>query len=901
MYHVFVSYSSANRDVAESFVRELTARGLNVWMDDADAERGDSEMGVPAGTKWRDSISAGLDSSMIVVVLDSATWRSSGVCRWEYEHALNAGKRIAVVRAVGDDDEEGGPSETVQPSTVDDDVERIVRLVAEHEAVVRAHTRLLIADSDEPTGFLGRLFGRDRVADDVEAILGGALENAGLKLSDRHRVVIEKTLASEASRRRRTRVARGSTLGVVTILAIGALAASVVAYQANSRSQVERNNQVSVLSASEAIAAHTGDEARAALKRGRHAADTDALRAATQIVEAKNRDSEIIYSGVSSPTGVAVSEDGSTIVVSEGDTLTVIHPDRDPIRLDAPGPLGAGSLTLSADGSRAVVLGAFRGNVSTEQYLLDVDSGEFELATGAFRSSALEPDGTVLTVNAYGDVLLDGALIEEGSGFAAPPVAAVGVSGGVAVLLDNGAIALPDQTASGEYRLVDRFGGSGTTGATGSPEHVAEQMEQYAPEAVSAEPASSTKPRTRPARIFACGDRVISWDRGTVQSADLDGLSATRKRVLNYLDSDQSRACFDGRGIFALGIRGSIVSVPDEGGLPRSLLRENPHAGRVAMATSPEGAWIVAARPDGTVVRALTEATARTYQDDGVFLRLPVSSGLLAITQDGGLRLDGAVLEGQRVNRLLAQRLATVEDGFWFPSGRWMYKLTDQGIETEIEIQEEIGVRDARTAADGSILMIASSAVIRIDPATGDYLATVVQLPEEVGSILDADVLASGTLVVLTSAGYVVEADADSGEVIESSSMTAGGQVGAVTRLDDGTILVMASDGVLRQLDHEFNEVRSMQWRGGAKQIDVLAGGDRVLVSGPKLGTIIVDSESFEVIDILDSSMGAAQAVTVSPDGSRVVSNVAYSIDDADSGDMGVATMSVVRRLVPGS
>lgn len=893
MFHAFISYSSANRDSAERMVRELTSRGLRIWLDDADAERGDAAMGVPAGTKWRDSIRDGIDASLLVVFLDSLSWRSSDVCRWEYMLALEAGKRIAVV-TVGDDDGGEGPAATVERTAGEGDLDWIVRLAAENDDVARAHTRLLQTGHSEQPGLLDRWFGRGRAADDVELVLGVPLASIGFRLTDRHQVVIDATLESESTRRKRIRAARVSTLSVVAVLAVAALVSSVVAYQANERSQVERGNQVSMASAGEALASRTSRESRAALSRGLDAADTVALAAAAQVIESRDRDSEVLYAGISAPTGVAISDDGETIVVAERDRLTIVRDDGDPLHLTTPERISRGSLSVSGDGRSAVVLGGFQQGGWARQIGVDVESNEFEVADGQFVNAHLESDGSGLAVTSDGVIQDDGVVEVPGTTFDSPPVAATRTPSGLAVLLDNGNIALTDSTEAAGYRVIDRFVVDYPKGPTRSPEDVVREMTELAPEAV--EDGEPAEPRTAPARLMLCGDQVIAWDRGTVRRTGLDGQGATRTRVAGLLGSDVSRACFQDRGIFRTGRADHLMSVPAGGGLPESILRGNDYAGMVPIATSPDNSWIVSARPDGTVVRAPTATTARTYQDDQTFLLLPTDSGRLAIAQDGQLRLDGEDLGGQRVPRLLARRLATVEDGFWVPAGRWILKVSERGVDHRVEIAEEIGVTSARSASDGSIIMTGKSAVIRVDQDSGHYHPTVVQLPVNVGDILDADVVDENSVVLLTSVGHMLRVDSRSGEILDSKRVSAGGRVGAVTVLKDKSVLTMSSDGVLRRLREDFSEELALQLRGGATQIDLLGDGSRALVAGVKLGAVIVDVELLAVIDILDATEGSSQAVVLAPDGTRVMTNLHYGTN-RDGGEAGITTKSVERFL----
>lgn len=894
MFHVFVSYSSENRELAEGFVRELESKDVSVWMDDADVERGDSSMGVPAGTRWRDSIRDGIDASLIIAILDSPTWRKSAACRWEYSLALDAGKRIAVIPYIGDDVSGDGPAATVERPSAADDVEWISRLAFEHEDVAQAHSRLLRIEQGGGPGVLSRWFGKSDAADDVAKVLGTQLAPIGLSLTDRHRSVIEPTLEAEAARRRRVRTARALALTLVSVLTIAAVVSGVVAYQANERSQKERRHQISVLSAGEAVAARTSKESREALARGFEAADTAALAAAAQVVDSRDKDSEVLFSGVRNPTGVAISDDGQTIVVTDRERLTVVRPDGDPVRIETPARVARASVTLSGDGAGATFLGSFTEEGWANQYSLDIDAGEVNKVDGRFLDVRREAEGTTLAVAYGGVVLRDGRVVDDGSAFDSPPVAVTTIPGGLAVLLDNGHIALSNVDTPGEFRIVDAFTNGGFGGVIGSPEAIVDEMSNLAPETVDFD--ESDEKRTAPARIMTCGDQVIAWDRGTVRTVRLDGGEATRTRVSTLLKTDASRACFRQHGLFRSGRADHLMSIPLGGELPRSVLRDNDHAGLVPLANSPNGEWIVAARPDGMVVRAPSATTSRTFDDDETFLFLPSAAGRLAIGQDGMMRLNGHEVGGQQVPRLLARRVATVGDGFWIPAGRSVLKVSERGVEKSIEIEEEIGVLSARVASDGAILAAGTSAVIKVNPDTGDYRATPVHLDGEAGTVLDADVLDDRSFVILTSSGRLVHVDAQSGEVIADRRVSAGGQVGAVTVLGDGRLLTMASDGVLRELTSDFEEIRTLQLRGGATQIEVLGDGSRVLVAGVRLGAVVVDVGDLLVTDVVDPTDSSSQAVILAPDETRMVTNQHYGNTNSE-GEPGITTRSIERYL----
>ena len=87
-YDAFVSYARSDAAVVVPLVERLRARGLRLWLDAAD---------IPAGSRWREEIAAGIAESDAVLVLLSPASVSSRECRAEIERAIETSTRMVPV------------------------------------------------------------------------------------------------------------------------------------------------------------------------------------------------------------------------------------------------------------------------------------------------------------------------------------------------------------------------------------------------------------------------------------------------------------------------------------------------------------------------------------------------------------------------------------------------------------------------------------------------------------------------------------------------------------------------------------------------------------------------------------------------------------------------------------
>lgn len=91
---IMITYSSNERSNGklDEIKKELLEMKLDPWMDDP---RDDSnDFGIAPGDLHRERIAQAILSADLVLALSSLTWWNSGYCKWEFEFAKRAGKRI---------------------------------------------------------------------------------------------------------------------------------------------------------------------------------------------------------------------------------------------------------------------------------------------------------------------------------------------------------------------------------------------------------------------------------------------------------------------------------------------------------------------------------------------------------------------------------------------------------------------------------------------------------------------------------------------------------------------------------------------------------------------------------------------------------------------------------------
>ena len=104
---IMISYSSNERNngTLGKVERELAQMGQNTWIDNP--EDGACDSGIIPGELHRDSIAEAILRANLVLVINSDAWWASPYCRWEFEFAKRAGKRIVFLQISNDDGRKG--------------------------------------------------------------------------------------------------------------------------------------------------------------------------------------------------------------------------------------------------------------------------------------------------------------------------------------------------------------------------------------------------------------------------------------------------------------------------------------------------------------------------------------------------------------------------------------------------------------------------------------------------------------------------------------------------------------------------------------------------------------------------------------------------------------------------
>jgi hypothetical protein len=87
--HVFLSYSTTDRPLAETLLRRLESKGVSIWIAPRD---------IPPGSDYSEAIENALDSSSAVVALISQSANASRHVKAEIEIAFSRGKPLFPVR-----------------------------------------------------------------------------------------------------------------------------------------------------------------------------------------------------------------------------------------------------------------------------------------------------------------------------------------------------------------------------------------------------------------------------------------------------------------------------------------------------------------------------------------------------------------------------------------------------------------------------------------------------------------------------------------------------------------------------------------------------------------------------------------------------------------------------------
>jgi WD40 repeat protein len=106
MYRIFISHSSKDRDQAEMVLKWLRQEDYEAFLDS------DIEMGITAGSDWKEQLKIRLDQCKVLIAICSQNFRESDWCRLETDIAFHEGKDI--ISVIVDDSELIRPLKTYQ-------------------------------------------------------------------------------------------------------------------------------------------------------------------------------------------------------------------------------------------------------------------------------------------------------------------------------------------------------------------------------------------------------------------------------------------------------------------------------------------------------------------------------------------------------------------------------------------------------------------------------------------------------------------------------------------------------------------------------------------------------------------------------------------------------------------
>jgi hypothetical protein len=225
MHDYFLSYRSANREAAFAARDRLIAAGQTVWVDEV---RDDAVVGIPAGQPHEDTIRTAIDEAGALVVFDTPEWHESSYCMEEYRHAVDNGKRVAVITA---DPDTRHPTLKDLPTVPADAPEQLIELLVPGDHLATVHARLLSEmrrSRGTPPPWWSISGHREQARDAVTLTLT-PVQTHGLSVTQELSDYCGR-IAVGAGRRRRSLATVGAAgLALLTVLAVLAGAAYVTA------------------------------------------------------------------------------------------------------------------------------------------------------------------------------------------------------------------------------------------------------------------------------------------------------------------------------------------------------------------------------------------------------------------------------------------------------------------------------------------------------------------------------------------------------------------------------------------------------------------------------------------------------------------------------------------------
>lgn len=255
MYKYFISYSQSERGLAIQVCDRLISAGQTVWMDDFGGAAGEF-LGIPAGQRHRDTIRSAILNSATFLIVDSAPWRASAYCAYEWEIARRAGRRTAAITDPALPPLDVGCAERFER------LDSLLGRLELHEELAIAQVRLDEArlHGGSSQGLLARVLGGPERQADAELLATVAAGDGMPRITPAQAEFVRQVIHEGSIRRRRLRLAGTSLLSVLALLAGVSVVAGVNASVDAGRAVASKTKAESLDLANQSL---TGTSARA--------------------------------------------------------------------------------------------------------------------------------------------------------------------------------------------------------------------------------------------------------------------------------------------------------------------------------------------------------------------------------------------------------------------------------------------------------------------------------------------------------------------------------------------------------------------------------------------------------------------------------------------------------------
>jgi WD40 repeat protein len=621
MADVFVSYSRRDTEFVDRLVKELEARGKDVWVD-VEGIR-DAEV-FPAALR---AAVEGSDAFVFVISPDSV---ASPFCEQEVGHAVELNKRIVplLLRPVPDDQMPEGIRErnwipADGANGFEPAVDRLVGALDTDLAWTKEHTRWLL-----------KALEWEREQRDRSFLLRGAelgaaerwLASAADMEPQPTALQTEYTVASRMAATRRQRAFAGASL-IVTAVAISLLVFALIsrsqaisarntaqsqALAADSQTQLNVDPERSILLAAAALQEATTPQALFAL-RGALDASPIRFRLPDAGVQSCGFDNIVA-------PGVAFSPDGRQLAegLCNGDVVLADARSGRVERRIHLGGIAAGPVAYSSAGSELAAASVGHG-----VELIDLATGTVrptgQHTAGRFRV-AFSPTSPLLAISGNGQVTLFDLKSRKTRLLHFPTAALNAPTNALAFSRDGKRLVVGlvgiSSTSVG-LLVLDVVSGRTLASARGGADDVA-----FSPDGANVVAAETLFPAGN-GRVVLLDSRTLALRRTL---AELPGVAASAVAV----SRDGSRVAFGGfdgtAGLASVQTGQSLVSY----------LGQTAAINQVAF--SPDGSLVATASSDGSTRVWRATGLPLEQVDAGGFIQAldPVSAGLAAVVQSGG-------------------------------------------------------------------------------------------------------------------------------------------------------------------------------------------------------------------------------------------------------------------------